>query len=178
MGQYFYTVAALPEIWLGEKTPMSEEKFLQLAEDTLGDKEFRIISGSRLGSLEPTGFPFADRILAWERELRLELAKVRISGTDCSVSHQALPESDSLDVLTEKAKTALAFDSPLAAENYLNNQRWSLVDDMGSSHFFDLEFLVAYYFKLQIASRQEKLQKELGREAFAGIYETVKDSMP
>lgn len=174
MSQYYYTAAALPAIRLGEKVPISEEKFLQLAEDTLGPEEYRVIMRSRWGSVEPTGSPFADRILSWDKELRLELAKARLAGLKFS-SPQALPESDGHDVLLEKVKTALFQESPLAAENYLNNIRWSFVEEISVSHFFDLEALIAYYFKLQLALRQDKFQKAAGQEAFDKIYEKVRE---
>ena len=175
MSQYYYIMAALPTIRLGEKVPISEEVFLQLAEDTLDPVEYRVLSKSRWGLLEPAGFQFADRILSWEKELRLELAKARLAGPSCSVSHQSLPGSDGYDVLTEKARTALSQDSPLAAEIYLNNLRWDFVEDMSVPHSFDLEELIAYYFLLQLALRQEKFQVAAGREAFDKIYEKVRE---
>jgi hypothetical protein len=177
VSQYYYTAAALPTIRLGEKVPISEEIFLQLAEDTLGPEEYRVILRSRWGSIEPTGSTFADRILSWEKELRRELAKARLAGLGSS-SPQALPESDGHDVLLEKARTALSLDSPLAAENYLNSLRWSFVEEMSVSHFFDLEALIAYYFKLQLALRQDKFQKAAGQEVFDKVYEKVRESLP
>ena len=174
MAIYYYIMAALPTIWLGDKVPISEEEFLQLVEDTLGPVAYRVLCKSRWGSVEPTGSPFADRILSWEKELRLELAKARLAGPNCSTSHQALPGSDGYDVLTEKVRTALSLDSPLAAENFLNNLRWSFVEEMSSSHFFDLEALIAYYFKLQVALRQQKFQQAAGKEAFNKVYEKVR----
>lgn len=174
MSPYYYTTAALPTIRLGEKILMGEDQFLEFAEDTLKAGDYQILLKSRLGSTEPTGFVFADRILAWETELRLELAKARLQ----KLQHDSpcLPESNGRDVLLEKARTAIAMDSPLEAECFLHQLRWNFIEEMGVSHFFDLEALVVYYFKLQIALRQEKFQKELGQEVFAKTYEAVTES--
>lgn len=176
MSHYYYTAAALPTIRLGEKVPISDDTFFQLAEDTVSPEEYRILFRSRWGSLEPTGSPFADRILSWEKELRLELAKARLAGLKISSPH-ALPESDGRDVLLEKIRTALSLDSPLAAESYLNNIRWNFVEEISAAHFFNLEALIAYYFKLQLALRQEKFQKAAGQEAFDKIYKNVRESL-
>ncbi len=176
MSQYYYTAAALPTIRLGEKAPISEDKFLQLVEDTLGPEEYRVLVRSRWGSAPPTGSLFADRIISWENELRLELAKARLAELKFS-SPQTLPESNGHDVLLEKVRTALSLNSPLAAEKNLDNLRWSFVEEMSVSHFFDLEALIAYYFKLQLALRQEKFQKATGQEAFEKIYEKVRVSL-
>ncbi len=175
MSNYYYTVAALPTLRLGDKVPISEEAFLQLAADTVRPGDYRVLSKSRWGSLGPTGSPFADRILSWEWELRLELAKARLALVKFS-SSQPLPESDGSHMLVDEVKTAMALDSPLAAENYLNNLRWSFIEEMSAGHYFDLETLIAYYFKLQLALRQEKFQKAAGREAFDHLYERVKEN--
>ncbi len=172
---FYYNITALPTIWLGEKVPISEEKFLQFAEDTLQPEDYHVLSKSRLGFSEPTGFVFADQILSWEKELRLELAKARLAKLKFEPP-RPLPDSDGRHVLLEKARTALAMDSPLEAECYLNNLRWCFIEEMGVSHFFDLEALIVYYFKLQIALRQEKFQKDLGREAFEKTYAAVTES--
>jgi hypothetical protein len=158
LSPYYYTTAALPTIRLGEKILIKEEQFLEFAEDTLKAGDYQILLKSRLGSTEPTGFVFADRILSWETELRLELAKARLA----KLKHDpppCLPESNGRDVLVEKARTAVAMDSPLEAECFLNQLRWSFIEEMGVSHFFDLEALVVYYFKLQIALRQENFRR-------------------
>jgi hypothetical protein len=170
--RYFYTGAALPTLRLGDKVPITEEKFLEFAEDTLKPADFRVLCKSRLGSLEPTGFGFADRILSFEKELRLELARARLAKLKFEAP-LSLPESDGRDVLLEKVRAVLALDSPLEAELFLNQLRWSFLEDMGAGHFYDLEALVVYYLKLQIALRQETMQKEPGRRAFEETYENV-----
>jgi hypothetical protein len=172
---YYYTIAALETIRLEEKVPISEARFLQFAEDTLNAKDYQVLLKSRWGLTEPTGLPFADRILSWEKELRLELGKARILKLQFDPL-PVLPASDGQDSLVEKVRAALALDSPLDAERFLDHLRWSFLEGMGACHFFDLEALVVYYFKLQIALRQEKFQKELGQESFEKAYASVTES--
>ncbi len=175
MTNYYYTTAALPTLKLGDKVPISEEKFLEFAQDTLELEDYQILIKSRLGSEEPTGSIFADQILSWEKELRLELARARLTKLGFDLP-QPLPESDGRDVLIEEARSVLSMDSPLEAEFSLNSMRWGFLEDMGSSHLFDLEALLVYYFKLQIAMRQEKFQREPGQEAFEKTYAAVTES--
>ncbi len=175
MNNYYYTVAALETISLGEKVPISEEKFLQFAEDTLEEKDYKVLVKTRWGLTEPTGLPFADQILSWEKELRLELAKARILKLDFEPA-QALPTSDGYYALLEQVRAVMALDSPLDAEHFLDRLRWNFLEEMGSGHFFDLEALVVYYLKLQLALRQVKFQEELGRESFEKAYAAVTDS--
>ena len=175
MKNYYYTVAALETIRLEEKAPTSEEKFLQFAEDTMDAKDYQVLLKSRWGRTEPTGMPFADRILSFEKELRLELAKARVLKLDFELA-QALPVSDGNYALLEQVRAVMALDSPLDRERSLNNLRWSFLEEMGAGHFFDLEALVVYYLKLQLALRQAKFQEELGRESFTKAYAAVTDS--
>ncbi len=173
MTNYYYTVAALETIRLEEKVPISEAQFLQFAEDTIDGKDYQVLLKSRWGHTEPTGLSFADQILSWEKELRLELAKARILKLNFE---QALPASDGNYALQEQVRAVMALDSPLDRERFLDNLRWSFLEDMGACHFFDLEALVVYYLKLQLALRQAKFQEELGRESFEKAYAAVTDS--
>jgi hypothetical protein len=172
---HYYTLAALKTIRLGEKTPISEEYFLQFAEDTIDAKSYQILLKSRWGLTEPTGFSFADQILTWEKDLRLELAKARIM----KLPFDAPPNLQVSDVnysLLEQARAVMALDSPLDAERYLDQLRWSFLEEIGARHYFDLEALVVYYLKLQLALRQEKFQEELGRDFFEKEYAALADS--
>ncbi len=172
MTSYNYTLAALPTLSPGEKLPISEEEFLDFAEDTLTNEDFQILLKGRFGSEAATGFAFLDQILAWDTDLRLELAKARLLKHKFDF-HQALPDGEGADNLVEESKAALAMDSPLEAEYYLNQLRWNYVDEMGSIHYTDLEAVIVYYFKLQLAQRQETFQKEKGQEAFKKTYDSV-----
>lgn len=175
MKNYYYTVAALETIRLGEKVPISETQFLQFVEDTINAKDYQVLLKTRWGLTEPTGLSFADRILSWEKELRLELAKARVLKLDFEPV-QTLPTSDGDYALLEQVRAVMALDSPLDRERYLDNLRWSFLMEMGAGHFFDLEALVVYYLKLQLALRQAKFQEELGRESFEKAYAAVTDS--
>ncbi len=175
MRNYYYTVAALETIRLDEKVPISEDQFLQFAEDTMDAKDYQALLKSRWGLTEPTGLSFADRILSWEKELRLELAKARVLKLDFDPV-PALPASDGNDSLLEQARAVMALDSPLEAERFLDHLRWGFLEDVGACHIFDVQALVVYYLKLQLALRQEKFQEELGRESYEKAYAAVTDS--
>jgi len=172
---HYYTLAALETIRLGEKIPVSEEYFLQFAEDTIDAKSYQILLKSRWGQTEPTGFSFADRILSWEKDLRLELAKARIMKLPFE-NPPNLQGSDGSYNILETVRAVMALDSPLDAERYLDQLRWSFLEEMSARHYFDLEALVVYYLKLQLALRQEKFQEKPGRDSFEKEYAALTDS--
>jgi len=172
---YYYTLAALETIRLGEKIPITEEHFLQFAEDTIDAKGYQILLRCRWGLTEPTGFNFADRILFWEKELRLELAKARILKLPFDIPPN-LQASDGSYSLLEQVRAVMALDSPLDAELYLDQLRWSFLEEAGTRYYFDLEALIVYYLKLQLAVRRNKLHEELGRDTFKKEYAALADS--
>ena len=175
MKNYFYTLAALKTFNLEEKVPVTEEYFLQFAEDTIAAKDYRILLKCRWGLTEPTGFSFADRILSWEKELRLELAKARVSKLPFELSPTLKASSGNYSLL-EQVRTVMAIESPLDAERYLDQMRWSYLEEIGARHYFDFEALVIYYLKLQLALRQEKFQEELGKDSFKKEYAALAES--
>jgi hypothetical protein len=172
---YYYTLAALKTIRLGEKLPISEENFLQFAEDTMDAKGYQVLLKCRWGLTEPTGFSFADRILSWEKALRLELARARILKLPFELS-PILKTAPGNYSLLEQVRAIVALDSPLEAELSLNQLRWSFLEETGARHYFDLEAMVVYYLKLQLALRQEKFKEELGRDSFEKEYAALSDS--
>ncbi len=175
MKNHYYTLAALETIRLGEKIPISEEYFLQFAKDTIDAKSYQVLLKSRWGLTEPTGFSFTDRILSWEKELRLELAKARILKLPFDAPPN-LQTSDGNYSLLEHVRAVMSLDSPLDAERYLDQLRWNFLEEIGARHYFDLEALVVYYLKLQLALRQEKLNEELGRDSFKKEYAALADN--
>ena len=96
MRNYYYTVAALETTRLDERAPISEEKFLQFAEDTIDARDYQVLLRSRWGLTEPTGSSFADRILSWEKELRLELANQNLELASIRLRHYGSDVNDSL----------------------------------------------------------------------------------
>jgi hypothetical protein len=172
---YYYTLAALKTIRLGDKIPISVEEFLQFAEDTIDTKGYQVLLKCRWGLTEPTGFSFADRILSWEKDLRLELAKARILKLPFNLPPNLQASAGNYSLL-EQVRAVMSLDSPLDAELYLDRLRWSFLEEMGAQHYFDLEALVIYYLKLQLVLRQEKFQEELGSDSFKKEYAALADS--
>jgi len=172
---YYYTLASLKTIKREEKPPVSEDYFLQFTKETIDAKSYQILLKCRWGLTGPTGFSFSDQILSWEKDLRLELAKARIS----KLPFDNLPDSEDTSrdySLLEQVRTVMALESPLGAEKYLDQLRWNHLEKVGAHHYFDLEALIIYYLKLQLVLRQEKFQEELGKDTFKNEYAALAEN--
>ena len=85
-------------------------------------------------------------------------------------------ERENPDLLLEEkhAREAFEHDSPLAAEDILNWERWSYLEELELGHYFDTDKVLIYYLKLQLLTRIKSFNKEKGTEKFNNIIENIK----
>ena len=116
---------------------------------------------------------------ATESALRNELARVRASrlGVDESkyLSDIAVPVWLSAGDLESRVSEAMAQESPLRAEQILDDYRWHTLDQLAIGHYFDIDILIIYYLKLQILRRRAAMNREAGQSLFDATYKTIID---
>jgi hypothetical protein len=71
------------------------------------------------------------------------------------------------------AKIILEQAHPLLMEQELERIRWSFLDSLEAGNFFDINFLVVYFLKVQILERLRMFNKEKGSRAFESICEAA-----
>ncbi|MDD5194540.1 MAG: DUF2764 family protein [Candidatus Omnitrophica bacterium] len=95
---------------------------------------------------------------SFEKQLRNELVKLRAHYKhidpvpylkaggldDISISHIAL--------------ASRKIPSLMAAEEFLDKERWQKLEDLAFGHYFDMEYLVTYAQKLLILERWERIR--------------------
>ncbi len=160
MDKYYYVVAQLPLLYFDKETTMTTRMFLQEAEKWLSRRDFAILSRARYDStdIEIKKPGLLQQYVEWEYKFRRELADWRRSmreGMDYK------PESFSVSLVKE--------GNPLEVERALLKRRWDFIEQAESDHHFDLEFLILYFFKLQILEKLSLFNKEKGLEIFQKI---------
>jgi len=95
--------------------------------------------------------------LAWARALR--------AGKDplLHIRGSRAYEPLFIDVVAQAAKAP----DPLASEKLLDRFRWQCLDGLLYGHYFDIEVLLVYAFKLQILERYQEIESSKGQEIFA-----------
>lgn len=176
MGAQYYLVSQLPAIDNLEgrsQLPITEKSFKELCSRFLDKKNMKILESL---SLEPpkdetsTGSAFLDKWNDRERCLRLALAQIR--ALKMKKESEMLPGSCTADIL-QAARTAVGMDSPLAAEEYLNQYRMDTLKSLTPLDGFCVDAVFAYGLKLMLAQRMKHFDRETGKDSYHKIYDEI-----
>ena len=175
MKQY-YLMAQLPSFIVSDdktELPITEAYFTELCSRFLEKNDLKTLEAL---SLEPprdaacTGSAFVDAWYEKERSLRMALAQIRalnmkkkfdVSGTSLA------PDA------VQAARTAVDMDSPLAAEQFLNQYRVGVVENLAPLDGFCTDAVFAYGIKLKLALRMKKFNAEKGMASYHKIYDRI-----
>ena len=160
---------------------MSSGHFKELCADLLTAQDAALLNRCTLApdaSLEPpTGSALLDSWFAWERALRLNLARsraVRIKRDPSVLPDAPFEPLDAASVV----KSILAVDSPLEAEQILDRARWMAVESFQGFDYFGRDTMYAYFLKLLILERKALFRVEEGFAEYKAIYASVMEAAP
>lgn len=184
MSQYYYTIAALPHLQY-DSEPRDVGSFLQFCRETISEKDYDVLCEVRLNSEWETARSSNDIVRlwqAWERELRIQLAKLRLERKkmepDPRFSQvQALNFSGAAGgeflELQNLARSILSASTPLAAEEMITKSYWEQLEGMEVSHFFDFGKLLIYYLKMLVLQKKSMFNGDSGNKRYKSIYENI-----
>ena len=195
VGSYYYLAAQLPYLVYGQALPMSPSDFAALARDSMSAADGKVLDyctldpePCSLGQLargasyaEPaprTPSAFVNKWKEWERTLRLNLAKIRsqklasaaIGGREGALLAEA---PDHPSDAAGAAKTAMAMESPLDAELFLDKARWDAIENFQGIDSFSESAMYAYLLKLLLMERRMMFTVEEGSAEYKRLYAEV-----
>jgi hypothetical protein len=178
VSNWYYLVAQLPYFSVSSASttaqlPITEESFFELCSRFLDRKSMKILRGLSLEppkSLKKTGSVVVDSWNEMENNLRFALAIVRAQKLKKVFDVPAV----SLHLASvQAARTAVGLDSPLAAEQYLNDFRLECVGQITGFGIFSADAVFAYALKLKLAYRMKKFNEEEGIASYHKIYDQI-----
>ncbi|MGE4488774.1 MAG: hypothetical protein AB7E95_04420 [Kiritimatiellales bacterium] len=160
MKKYWYLVASLPMLHLGEKPPMDAAAFRAACAGHLSDDETAAVNAA-LENREP---PAGAAVDWWNSEVQLRDASIRIRaknrGTDPG---RFLRPYTGFSASIEKAVTdAFTRQNPLEQQMELDRARWMLSDEMALNDPFGFPGVLAFAVKVRLAERWAGLGDEAG----------------
>ncbi len=158
---YWYLVASLPTLRLGEKPLIDAAGFRAACAEHLSDEEIIAVEAV-LENREPACDEAAN---FWNSETQLRDAIVRIRaknhGTDAS---RFIRPHDGFSVSIEKMVTdAFTRPNPLEQEMELDRARWVFADEMALIDPFGLPGLLAFAAKVRLVERWAGMDDAAGQ---------------
>ncbi len=178
MSAHYYLMSQLPTLTRDTAAQIDYARFRELASRFLAPGDLEVLSAL---SLEPprsfgaTGSEILDAWFAFERSLRLSLARARAEALGRDFPETGEDESNVYAALegAEVARAASAIENPLDAERFLVRARFDFIENIGSLHGFDREAVFAYGLSLLLKERESRFSPETGRAAYTEAYNAI-----
>jgi hypothetical protein len=158
MDKYYYLISSLPLLKFAKEPYITQKDFIVEAEKWLSQRDLIILSRVDINNFleDKEDTSLLGRWKEFEHCLRNELALFR----------RARKENREYRLRGDLARIAQGDSNPLEIEKRLLLLRWDFLDEYEFEHFFDLDFLIIYYLKLQILGRLASFDKEKGKAVF------------
>ena len=95
----------------------------------------------------------------FEITLRNELAKIRSQRKRVDANKYIRDSQDAEPFVNRIAISAIKNPSLIESERLLDQERWKFLEELAIGHYFDLDSLIVYTYKLLILERWERIRR-------------------
>jgi len=160
--KYYYLVASLPLLTLGDPPPISVIRFRSDAGGELAEDDARELALVMDESEDPGRSPFARAWRNAETQIRNACVTFR-AGRYGEDPRRYARSHEGFDVSVEDGvRRAFEAASPLDRERALDRLRWRIADDLALPDPFGLPAVLAFGVKLKMAERWAEMDDEVG----------------
>jgi hypothetical protein len=159
---YTYLITSLPMLHFGMKPPFSFERFLEQCRQFIPEKDFLLVSTlpkPELYSATGKRNRIIQKWIEFDGALRNELVKLRASRKHVDPAIYLRTDGYSGSSLAPVVIAANTTISRLDAEKTLDEIRWKALEELSIGHYFDLDLLITYAYKLLILQRWENIRE-------------------
>ena len=162
---YPYLIASLPMLHFGMKPPFSFERFLEVCCPLMPEKDvhqLRTLPHPRQYPEKGKRHRVIQKWIEFDGALRNELVRIRAMKKHIEPATYLRPDSYGGSSLAPAVMAANMNTSVLDAEKALDETRWKALEELATGHYFDLDFLITYAYKLLILQRWEDIRSADG----------------
>jgi hypothetical protein len=158
---YPYLMSSLPMLHFGMHPPLSSEKLLEICHGLIPENDYTILSSLNL--VEEKAPEEATQVtirqwLCFDTTLRNELVKLRATRRHIDAVRYLRHDGYAAGDLAHIALAAIRNPSVIEGERFLDQERWKVLEEFSFGHFFDLDALIVYAYKLRLLERWENIR--------------------
>jgi len=162
---YPYVIASLPMLHFGMKPPFSFERFLEVCCPLIPKKDFSLLRALPQPEHyfeKGTRHRIIQKWIEFDGALRNELVRIRATKKHTDPATYLRPGGYRGSSLAPAGMAANINTSVLDAEKTLDETRWKALEELATGHYFDLDLLITYAYKLLILQRWENIRSADG----------------
>jgi hypothetical protein len=156
-----YLISSLPMLHFGMKPPFSFGQFLEACRGFMPEKDYQVLSTlpqPEQYSDDAGRHPVVGRWVQFDSALRNELVKIRAGRKHVDPAAYLHQDGYTGPSLAPFAAAANMGPSLLESEKSLDEARWRMLDEIATAHYFDVDALITYAYKLLILQRWENIR--------------------
>jgi hypothetical protein len=154
---YIYLISSLPMLHFGIKPPFSLARFIEICKDKIPDADIEVIKLIAEDNVYKGPQATLKQWAAFDIALKNELVKIRASRKHLDPLKYIRGEEYTEPYIAHLAINAYRASSILEAEKILDEARWQRLEELATGHYFDLDFLIVYAFKLLLLERWQRV---------------------
>jgi hypothetical protein len=159
---YIYFISSLPMLHFGMKPPFSFERFLGSCKGFIPEEDHALLENLPM-NIEEYGKGLynatIEKWLQFDTALRNELVRIRAHSKKIEPERFLRKGTVINPAIAYTAMVAHRNPSIQEAEEILDKARWQALDELSFGHYFDIDFLIIYAYKLKILERWEKINR-------------------
>lgn len=160
---YTFLISSLPALNFGMKPPFLYERFLEICRPLISQQDFQLLDSLPVTVDEyrkGLKHPMVEKWLSFDTALRNELVKIIARNKKIDEYKYLRGETYIDTAISHIAMSATKNASIIEAEKMLDEARWQALDELCFGHYFDIDYLILYAYKLKILERWEKIYTE------------------
>jgi len=155
---YPYLISSLPSLLFGMRPPFPYDILLDKCRNFIPVKDFDLLSNlpaSDSVSIDNVRQPTVKGWIYFDTALRNELVKLRSVRRHVEAQKYLRSDIYTGPAIAHIALAAQRNPSIQEGEKFLDGERWKALDELSCGHYFDLDALIVYAYKLRILERWE-----------------------
>ncbi|MFH1397287.1 MAG: DUF2764 family protein [Candidatus Omnitrophota bacterium] len=154
---YPYLISSLPMLSFSAPPPFSFVEFIERCAGLISQDDLEELRS--LSIEDPSGSlnPVIRKWFGFNIALKNELVKVRAARKRVNAEDYLRPGGNIEPGFYHLALAAYRNPYPLEAEAILDIAKWNFLEELSFGHYFDLDLVIIYAYKLLILERWEKV---------------------